>query len=238
MSKSTARAQRPARKHERGNRPDSLTRFAGSIESIDRIVSESNLASIETAGKSQRAFKMASAVQQNRLAEIKLRAERRAGEMLAVEVPSCNRYTGPALDELGISKAQSHRWQTIAGLPEEQFEQHVAEMNEQDKAITSNGIPSAGAIPLACPDPEKWRQHEHAPDPSPKSIQAEGCRRPAARCDRGRRAARRDQVCDCEGRGRRSLSDSPRGGGADRAAAGHGRADRGGDRLPFDVRAV
>jgi hypothetical protein len=73
---------------------------------------------------------------QNDVAEIKLRAERRAGEMLgemdkqdggdamrprshdATEVP-------PTLSALGISRSQSSRWQSMADVPEEQFEEHV-----------------------------------------------------------------------------------------------------------------
>jgi len=58
---------------------------------------------------------------QNRAAEIKLRAERKAGEMLAGMVkhpggrPSgnvCPKGTG--LSEIGISRKQSSRWQKVA----------------------------------------------------------------------------------------------------------------------------
>ena len=62
----------------------------------------------------------------------KIRAERRAGEMLGemdknkgargVGVPFHD-DTAPTYDELGISRLQSHRWQLEADVPEAQLEQ-------------------------------------------------------------------------------------------------------------------
>ena len=81
---------------------------------------------------------------QNDAAEIKLRAERRLGELLAAlpkqdggdaararsqaatEVP-------PRLDDLGISKSQSSRCQTIAAVPEPVFEEYVTGVREQGR---------------------------------------------------------------------------------------------------------
>jgi hypothetical protein len=60
-------------------------------------------------------------------AEIKLRAERRIGEMLGETVsheggrpekPSHDVTVSPRLSDIGISRKQSSRWQTIASLPE------------------------------------------------------------------------------------------------------------------------
>ncbi len=88
---------------------------------------------------------------QNDMAEIKLRAERRAGEILATmekqdggdamrarsqgvtEVP-------PTLAELGIEKMQSHRWQLAAQVPEDVFERHVAEVKANGGELTSAGV--------------------------------------------------------------------------------------------------
>lgn len=67
--------------------------------------------------------------------EIKLRAERKAGEFLK-EMPKHNGgrplKTGsimepviPTLDEIGVDKKESHRWQRIADIPKEQFEEYI-----------------------------------------------------------------------------------------------------------------
>ena len=73
---------------------------------------------------------------ERRACEIRLRAERKAGELLskmekAPRGPDKNgsgqrsqRGTSdiPTLPELGISKQQSHRWQKLAAVPKEEFE--------------------------------------------------------------------------------------------------------------------
>jgi N6-adenosine-specific RNA methylase IME4 len=85
---------------------------------------------------------------QNKAAELKLRAERRLGELLkemekrdggdasrarlrgATELP-------PRLQDLGIEKTQAHRYQTIATLPEEAFEAHLAETQAAGQELTT-----------------------------------------------------------------------------------------------------
>ncbi len=71
---------------------------------------------------------------QNECAEIKLRAERRAGELLGENPdihPGGDRrplsHDVIKLSELGISLMQSHRWQMEASIPEKTFEQFIAE---------------------------------------------------------------------------------------------------------------
>ena len=71
---------------------------------------------------------------QNQCAEIKIRAERRAGELLGeqeknpgVRMRGPNIVLGPetpTLADLGITYMQSHRWQAEASVPEERFERH------------------------------------------------------------------------------------------------------------------
>lgn len=88
---------------------------------------------------------------QNEAAEIKIRAERKAGEMLA-QMPKAaggEQYhsTGNSvlpvdatLSDLGIDKMQSSRWQQIASLPDEIFEEHITETRADGKELTSSGI--------------------------------------------------------------------------------------------------
>lgn len=85
---------------------------------------------------------------QNDAAEVKLRAERRAGELLA----EINKHPGaatrlhdatslpPTLDDLGIEKTQSHRWQQIARVPEPEFERHVATVKAERGELTSASV--------------------------------------------------------------------------------------------------
>jgi len=74
---------------------------------------------------------------QNHAAEIKLRAERRAGELLRdMEKNKGGRptdetdntllpVTPPKLSEIGISKMQSSRWQALADIPDARFEEAI-----------------------------------------------------------------------------------------------------------------
>jgi hypothetical protein len=97
---------------------------------------------------------------QNDAAEIRLRAERKLGELLA----RMNKHPGgninrsqPAtgsnkpvrLQELGVSKSQSSRWQAIAAVPEHVFDRHLAEVREQGRRDGMTELTSAGATLLA-----------------------------------------------------------------------------------------
>jgi len=67
--------------------------------------------------------------------EIKLRAERRAGELLKDQEKAQGRRTdlvvgydqvkNPTLKEQGIEKDQSSNWQRIASIPEKEFEEYI-----------------------------------------------------------------------------------------------------------------
>lgn len=80
--------------------------------------------------------------------EVKLRAERKAGEMLAamekhkggrpsetgcVVQPVC-------LEDLGIEKTQSCRWQREAAVDDDTFEQYLASCREEQREITQAGL--------------------------------------------------------------------------------------------------
>jgi N6-adenosine-specific RNA methylase IME4 len=87
---------------------------------------------------------------QNHAAEIKLRAQRRAGEILdkmekadggirwsrlqpETEMPK-------TYEELGIEKRDAHVWQTLAKMPELDFEKFIGETTEEGKELTTAGI--------------------------------------------------------------------------------------------------
>lgn len=110
---------------------------------------------------------------QNDAAEIKLRAERRLGEMLAASEknnggrPPENRshdVTGfpvpPVYRDLGIEKMAAHRWQQVARLPEATFETYIAETKGKDELTT------AGAIRLVQVMDRAERKHNPGPMPS------------------------------------------------------------------------
>src|SRR5262245_61797897 len=95
---------------------------------------------------------------QNDIAEIKLRAERRAGEMLREGADTGDRRTrndgasrkvsqavtpsepAPSLEEIGISRMQSSRWQSIASIPEAEFEQVIQETKQTGGELTETAL--------------------------------------------------------------------------------------------------
>jgi tRNA G37 N-methylase Trm5 len=90
---------------------------------------------------------------QNMCAEIRLRAEHKAGQMLKemgiTQNSSGNllrgrsvqpRENAPSLKELGISKSQSSRWQMIGNIPTEAFEKRLEEIKESGKELTTEEI--------------------------------------------------------------------------------------------------
>lgn len=89
---------------------------------------------------------------QNEAAEVKIRAERKAGEMLAMmpkaKPTGSNQYEDrlhdvtdpPTLADLGIEKIQSHRWQMVASVPDDVFEEHIAETKANGKELTTASV--------------------------------------------------------------------------------------------------
>lgn len=131
----------------------SLTRYNAMRQAITEAVRVDEVKDIRDKAEALRIYlKQAgeSLEDQNKIAEIKIRAERRAGELLA-EMPKASGadYGGkpsidgnrllpsnppPTLADLGISKMQSSRYQTLASIPEDIFEetitQTMADLNE------------------------------------------------------------------------------------------------------------
>ena len=77
---------------------------------------------------------------QNQCAEIKIRAERKAGDILIEQID--HRGGKPIHDEqvtkdYGISYTQSHRWQNIASIPEEVFEKEIQDTIKAKEELIS-----------------------------------------------------------------------------------------------------
>ena len=86
---------------------------------------------------------------QNRCAELKLRAERKAGIILGeMTTKGGERHKShdgtyerhSVLDEFDISKMQSSRWQAISKIPEDIFEQHVSKIKGAQTELTSASV--------------------------------------------------------------------------------------------------
>lgn len=88
----------------------------------------------------------------NDAAEVKLRAERKAGEMLAemekrdggdamkARSHDVTEVSPPSLSDLGIDKMQSSRWQREAAVDEQTFEDYLASCREEHREITQAGL--------------------------------------------------------------------------------------------------
>jgi hypothetical protein len=102
---------------------------------------------------------------QNHCAEIKLRAERKGGDLLGeMRVKGLRRTKGgrnngshdvtdskpskygnlvappPTLKDLGLEKMEAHRWQAEASVPEEKFERLVKECADTKQELTQNAL--------------------------------------------------------------------------------------------------
>jgi len=96
---------------------------------------------------------------QNSAAEIKLRAERKAGEMLAGlerATPQMARIMSNAgrdsdyaavLEEIDTTRQAAARWQKIAALPDEQFEEYIAETKAEQRQPDCRQLATRGRGP-------------------------------------------------------------------------------------------
>lgn len=76
----------------------------------------------------------------NKATEIKLRAERRAGELLRGMEKARRHVNCSSLPQLGITRTQSSRWQRASVVPEEKFAAYVEQANETGREITTSGL--------------------------------------------------------------------------------------------------
>lgn len=83
---------------------------------------------------------------QNRAAELKLRAERKAGKQLtALHLRGGDRRSNHqrpilTLKEIGISRDQSQRWQRLAAVPNREFARYLRDSIENGREISSAGL--------------------------------------------------------------------------------------------------
>jgi hypothetical protein len=120
-----------------------LTQFKKIRTSLARSV---NLAEIKETRDKAEALKIYARTAQNahemgrQLAEIKLRCERRIGQLLRGTVKPGNPQLFPTgtigLEKLGISRKQSHFWQLAATLPDADFEKYL----ESSRELTTAGV--------------------------------------------------------------------------------------------------
>jgi hypothetical protein len=83
----------------------------------------------------------------NQASRIRIMAERKAGEILAgMELNTGSKNIGnsggnivlpPKLEDIGVTKIESSRWQQEAKLPEDEFQNLVSECNENGEWLTS-----------------------------------------------------------------------------------------------------
>ena len=96
---------------------------------------------------------------QNEAAIIKLEAERKAGAILSKLAKNRGqlrrggklqpRDITPTLDEQGITKTQSHRWQLEFGVPEKRIREFVNETRAAGREVTSSGLIKVAKVLMA-----------------------------------------------------------------------------------------
>lgn len=116
---------------------------------LEQAGSLDDLVSVRDAAEAARAFVKAARLGldlQNKAAELKLRAERKAGTFLAgLQLRGGDRRSKPPrvalkLDDLGISKRQSELWQLTASVPDQDFEQYIASTRQLGQELTAAGL--------------------------------------------------------------------------------------------------
>lgn len=126
---------------------EEATRMLAECRTVDEAKKIRNLA--EAARVYARESKLGEEAQ-NYAAEIRLRAERRGGEILAEMLRTGERVTAangrpekasPAvrLSDLGIEPNESARWQKLAEVPQQDFEQYIETAKETRTPITTAG---------------------------------------------------------------------------------------------------
>lgn len=146
---------------------NSLARLDGAVRALAEARTLDEIKQIHD--KAQAAAEYARAAKlgldaQNYAAEIKLRAERKAGELLAGLERATPQTANPAglpisnggngvtdyravLDDTDTSYQQAHRWQKIAAMPEQKFEAFIENTKAAGDELTTAGVLRVAAAP-------------------------------------------------------------------------------------------
>jgi hypothetical protein len=124
---------------------DEASRLLAQAKSLDEVKDIRDKA--EAARSYIRAAKLG-LVLQNRAAEVKLRAERKAGGLLrSLKLRGGDRRSKlpeatlkSSLDELGISKKQSMLWQRVSSISDRDFDAYLCSATRLGREITSTGL--------------------------------------------------------------------------------------------------
>ena len=128
---------------------DKATQMLAEVKTLDEVKSIMDVA--EAARVYARAAKLGIEAY-NHAAEVKTRAERKAGELLSQLERGRGGWPSPldnmsnqeseykeVLDDLDIGYKAASRWQQVAQMPEDQFEQHIEDMRGE-RPITTSGL--------------------------------------------------------------------------------------------------
>ena len=141
---------------------DKATQMLAEAKSLDEVKEIMDIA--EAARTYARAAKLGLDAQ-NHAAEVKIRAERKAGDLLlqlernqggsgkfgavhsSVE-QTVSEYR-EVLEEQDIPTTTAHRWQQAAQIPEKAFEQHIAQVKDAGLELTTSGLLKSAKVHVA-----------------------------------------------------------------------------------------
>ncbi len=136
---------------------NSMIKLDGAVKALAEASSLEDVKHIADVAEAARTYARAARLglkAQNRAAEVHLRAQRKAGALLASmeknkggrpdETGNIVLPVSPSLKELGIDKMQSSRWQRIASVSEEEFEAHLQEIRQSNREITTASVLALG----------------------------------------------------------------------------------------------
>ena len=141
---------------------DKATQMLAEAKSLDEVKNIMDVA--EAARTYARAAKLGLDAQ-NHAAEVKIRAERKAGDLL-LQLERSNHDRGnqykakfqdgiqpseyrEVLDEQDIPTTTAHRWQQAAQIPEKTFEQHIAQIKDAGLELTTSGLLKSAKVHVA-----------------------------------------------------------------------------------------